>query len=160
MTLSRSCRSSWPYLLSTVRSVSCAARASGGGEMFSYCCSMAAKLIEAYDKMTPEQQRKATDACRHFRLMVSGSAALPGAPYPEPSIPQTRALLGVAHDRHHHNLSRFHRHHHREHHGSVAGDQRPPTARAVRYDRVRDGHLEPASRPAAAWMRRLASPRL
>jgi hypothetical protein len=37
-------------------------------------------LIEAYDQMSPEQKRQATDACRRFRLMVSGSAALPGAP--------------------------------------------------------------------------------
>ncbi|KAJ3174090.1 Acyl-CoA synthetase member 3, mitochondrial [Geranomyces variabilis] len=36
-----------------------------------------AKLLQHYDTMSPDQQSDARDACRQFRLMVSGSAALP-----------------------------------------------------------------------------------
>lgn len=36
-----------------------------------------AKLISEYDHMDPENQRKATESCQKFRLMVSGSMALP-----------------------------------------------------------------------------------
>lgn len=36
-----------------------------------------AKLIEEYDRMPPEQQKLATKACQRFRVMVSGSMALP-----------------------------------------------------------------------------------
>ncbi|KAJ3181792.1 hypothetical protein HDU87_000810 [Geranomyces variabilis] len=36
-----------------------------------------AKLLQYYDTMSPTQQAAARDACRQFRLMVSGSAALP-----------------------------------------------------------------------------------
>ena len=35
------------------------------------------KLIGAWEKSSPEQQQGMTRACRHLRLMVSGSAALP-----------------------------------------------------------------------------------
>lgn len=33
-------------------------------------------LIEEYNKMSPEQQKKASESCKRFRLMVSGSMAL------------------------------------------------------------------------------------
>ncbi|KAJ3149519.1 hypothetical protein HDU86_006924 [Geranomyces michiganensis] len=36
-----------------------------------------AKLLQHYETMSPAQQGAARDACRQFRLMVSGSAALP-----------------------------------------------------------------------------------
>jgi malonyl-CoA/methylmalonyl-CoA synthetase len=36
-----------------------------------------ARLIQEYDHMSPEDQKKATAACKALRLMVSGSAALP-----------------------------------------------------------------------------------
>jgi malonyl-CoA/methylmalonyl-CoA synthetase len=35
------------------------------------------RLIEEYRKMSPEDQRKASESCKQFRLMVSGSMALP-----------------------------------------------------------------------------------
>ncbi len=35
------------------------------------------KLIEAWEKATPERQTEMSEACRNMRLMVSGSAALP-----------------------------------------------------------------------------------
>ena len=35
------------------------------------------RLIEVYNAMAPEEQKKATEACGQFRLMVSGSAPLP-----------------------------------------------------------------------------------
>lgn len=35
------------------------------------------RLIEIYDAMKPEEQARATAACKQFRLMVSGSAPLP-----------------------------------------------------------------------------------
>jgi malonyl-CoA/methylmalonyl-CoA synthetase len=39
--------------------------------------TMYSKLIEEYRKMSNEDQRKCRDACKKFRLMVSGSMALP-----------------------------------------------------------------------------------
>ncbi|KND00916.1 uncharacterized protein SPPG_04016 [Spizellomyces punctatus DAOM BR117] len=41
------------------------------------------KLAHAYHSMSPEEQTKATEACRPFRLMVSGSAALPETVFAE-----------------------------------------------------------------------------
>lgn len=35
------------------------------------------RLIEIYDQMSPEDQKKATNSCKQFRLQVSGSAPLP-----------------------------------------------------------------------------------
>ena len=35
------------------------------------------RLIEVYEAMTPEEQGKATQSCKQFRLQVSGSAPLP-----------------------------------------------------------------------------------
>ncbi|KAJ1993892.1 hypothetical protein H4R33_000461 [Dimargaris cristalligena] len=39
--------------------------------------AMYSKLVQAYDKMSPENQARAREACSQFRLMVSGSSALP-----------------------------------------------------------------------------------
>jgi len=38
---------------------------------------MYAKLIAEFDRMTPEMQRRATDACKRFRIFACGSAPLP-----------------------------------------------------------------------------------
>lgn len=35
------------------------------------------RLIEVYNHMTSDEQKKATESCKQFRLMVSGSAPLP-----------------------------------------------------------------------------------
>ncbi|KAJ1982021.1 hypothetical protein H4R35_000471 [Dimargaris xerosporica] len=43
--------------------------------------AMYAKLVQAYDRMPKATQIQASDACRQFRLMVSGSSALPSPLY-------------------------------------------------------------------------------
>lgn len=40
--------------------------------------NLKAKLIEDYDNMSESQQKIAKESCSKFRLMVSGSMALPG----------------------------------------------------------------------------------
>lgn len=41
------------------------------------CLCDIAKLAQVYHEMPPQEQAQATEACSQFRLMVSGSAALP-----------------------------------------------------------------------------------
>jgi len=36
-----------------------------------------AKLIKLYNSFPPLMQKKATESCKQFRLMVSGSSSLP-----------------------------------------------------------------------------------
>ena len=49
----------------------------GGLTLFMGVPTMYARLIAVYDAATPGLQRRMREACRGFRLMVSGSAALP-----------------------------------------------------------------------------------
>ncbi len=51
--------------------------ADGGLTLFMAVPTIYARLIAAWDKMPPEQQKGCSDGCRRMRLMVSGSAALP-----------------------------------------------------------------------------------
>jgi malonyl-CoA/methylmalonyl-CoA synthetase len=49
----------------------------GGLTLFMAVPTIYVKLIAAYDEAPPELQQRMRAACRQFRLMVSGSAALP-----------------------------------------------------------------------------------
>jgi malonyl-CoA/methylmalonyl-CoA synthetase len=49
----------------------------GGLTLFMAVPTIYVKLIAAYDQASPEQQKRMRESCRGFRLMVSGSAALP-----------------------------------------------------------------------------------
>jgi malonyl-CoA/methylmalonyl-CoA synthetase len=49
----------------------------GGITLFMAVPTIYFKLMEAWDRSSPAQQQVMRDACRHVRLMVSGSAALP-----------------------------------------------------------------------------------
>lgn len=49
----------------------------GGLSLFMAVPTIYARLIKSWDRATPERQQQLATACKDFRLMVSGSAALP-----------------------------------------------------------------------------------
>ena len=51
--------------------------AQGGLTMFMAVPTIYTKLIDAWQKSSPEDQKRMTEGCRRMRVMISGSAALP-----------------------------------------------------------------------------------